>query len=167
MDHYAGDGLGGFEFVQTLNVEQLAFASIGDMNGDGNPDLVTSSAGEATVLDGDGRGGFAAPRRFEMGFGPLVGQVADFDGDAALDVVSTINFNNSVTVLTGDGRGGLSQPYHLEVGDFPDGLALSDLNGDGRLDAVVGIGDEFRVMLSGVSGVMIPKGEVRVDPRPR
>ncbi len=167
LDHYAGDGLGGFELVQRLNVEQLAFASIGDMNGDGNPDLVVSSTGEATVLDGDGRGGFAAPRRFEMGFGPLVGQVADFDGDAALDVVSTINFNNSVTVLTGDGRGGLSQPYHLEVGDFPDGLALSDLNGDGRLDAVVGIGDEFRVMLSGVSGVMIPQEEVRVGPRPQ
>ena len=102
-----GDGEGGFGEARRGT---FAFAErgwkvrLGDVNGDGHVDLVTSGMGErVSVLLGDGEGRFrpaeeSSPR---VGTGLWGIVLADFNGDGALDVATTSSGNNTVSVLLG------------------------------------------------------------------
>jgi hypothetical protein len=101
-----GDGAGGFTpapgspFAAGIAPQSLAAA---DFNGDGNKDLAVADSGNnaATVLFGDGTGGFtpAAGGTFALGLSPQSVAVADFNGDGQPDFV-TANLNgNTASVL--------------------------------------------------------------------
>jgi hypothetical protein len=118
--------------------------AIGDMNGDGTPDLVAGDnfIGPIFVMLGDGAGGLGAP----INAGQLPTRSAqnfialnDVDGDGKLDVVSADLFGN-VFFMLGDGSGGLGSPVSLITPAFTAGafgLAMADLNGDGNSDLAV------------------------------
>ena len=57
--------------------------AVGDMNGDGIPDIVTNGI---TILFGDGKGGFPTRRDF-LGAGGEPVILTDFDGDGKMDVL--------------------------------------------------------------------------------
>ena len=101
-----GNGTGGFAaaagspFGTGVNPQSVAVA---DFNGDGNPDIVAANSGgnTATVLLGDGTGGFTAATSspFATGANPQSAAVADFNRDGKPDFV-TANFNgNNATVF--------------------------------------------------------------------
>lgn len=116
----------------------------GDVNGDGQLDLITANAGsnDISVLLGDGNGGFrSAPGSpFPAGPAPHLLALGDLTGDSKLDVAVTSHDSNDVLVLQGDGRGGfrpaVGSPFSALRTPNPHnhGLALGDINGDGRLD---------------------------------
>ena len=62
--------------------------AVGDFNGDGRQDLATTrdSAGQVSVLLGDGLGGFGAPTNFNVGGDPRSVAVGDFNGDGKQDL---------------------------------------------------------------------------------
>jgi hypothetical protein len=117
--------------------------AIGDMNGDGNPDLVaiddSSFTGpQLTIILGTGDGHFGVKMNFPLRFEPSSIKLGDVNGDGNLDVVIANPEVGSVTVLLGDGRGGFAPQGRTDyaVGLGPLSLDLGDLERDGDLDIV-------------------------------
>src|SRR5271168_5263239 len=87
--------------------------AIGDLNGDGIPDLVVGNdegdnfiGGVASVLLGNGDGTFQAPVTYSYGAtGYTVVAVGDVNGDGILDLVMVSGESNSLGVLLGNGDG--------------------------------------------------------------
>ena len=63
--------------------------AIGDVNGDGKPDIVVANAGSNTVsvLLGNGNGTFQAQQTFATGIHPMSVVVGDLTGDGKPDIV--------------------------------------------------------------------------------
>jgi hypothetical protein len=74
---------------------------VGDVNGDGKADLVTSNVASNafSVLLGNGDGTFAVPFSPAAGTDPISGAVADFNGDGLADLAAADNYPHfTVTV---------------------------------------------------------------------
>ena len=116
----------------------------GDVNGDGKLDLVTAnnSDNDASVLLGDGKGGFtpAPGSPFPVGPGPYPLALADVNGDARLDIVAPNlgRKDGQITVLLGDGRGGFrpSAKSPFATAPRPYFVAVADVDGDGKQDVI-------------------------------
>jgi hypothetical protein len=143
-----GDGQGGFTpapnspFAVEVRPHTHGVAS-GDLNGDGNLDLVTDSWGtdQVEVLFGNGKGGFTIPGSFfAVGKHPYQRvRVADVNGDGKADIITTNLEGDNVTILLGDGRGGFKQSAGspFPCGDSPFNFAAGDVNGDGKPDLAI------------------------------
>lgn len=133
--------------------------AIGDVSGDGKPDLaVVNFSGQGTdtsddaitILFGNGDGTFkqAPGSPFKTGRLPVAVAVGDTNGDGFLDVASANMGGNSVTLLLGgknELRPAPGSPF--AVGHHPECVALGDLNGDGKADIVVANLEDNDVMI--------------------
>jgi hypothetical protein len=145
----AGASTLSFASSVTFAVGQAPSAvAVGDINGDGRPDLVvvnslsnTLSVLLNTTPTGAGVPSFATQQTFSVGMNPQAVAVGDFNGDGRSDLAVANFGNNSVLVLmdtTPAGTGTVSffaRPF--VVGGSPTALAVADLNGDGRPDLAV------------------------------
>jgi hypothetical protein len=120
------------------------FAVVGDLNGDGRPDIVASNYGSNTlsVLLQLASGGYAPAVTYSTGgTSPYDVTLGDVNGDGRLDAV-VANFNSStIAVLPGTGTGtgtfGTAAVYPTAgTNANPFGVRLGDINRDGRLDIV-------------------------------
>jgi len=122
--------------------------AVGDVNGDGRPDLLMVDAcawsgyeyctgsGVGVVLS-TGKGKFKHSSMYLTG-GTWATSLAlgDVNGDGRLDVV-VANFEN-VGVLLGNGDGTFQGAQTFGSGSNADAIALADVNGDGKLDLILG-----------------------------
>jgi hypothetical protein len=123
--------------------------ALGDLNGDGRPDLVTGNGGTGeflntvSVLLNKGDGSFGAGHDYEVGFVPRSVAIGDLNGDGKADVVTANDDDHTVSVLlnAGDGTFEARRAYPVgarpaEASERPDSIAIADLNGDGKPDLV-------------------------------
>lgn len=144
--------------------------AVGDLNGDGRPDVVTANALGDTVgvLLGNGRGGFATRAAFATGEGPVSVAVGDFNGDGRQDLVTANRDADTVSVLLGDGHGGFRARTDFIVGASPTAVAVGDFNADEKLDLVTSNADwsdgAANVLLGDGAGGFAPRIEVPTRP---
>ena len=171
-----GFGAGSYAPFVSLPVvsPQLGFA-LGDLNGDGKPDLVTANSPGSTISAYQNNSStgvistasFSPPVNVTTGNGPYHCLVVDLDGDGKLDIVTANNGGfgsaNTVSVLRNiatDGsltNGSFAARVDFEVAPGPTRLAVGDLDGDGRLDIAA-----ITATLSGGVSVLRNTGSVGV-----
>ena len=114
---------------------------VGDVNGDGKPDIVIANRYESTVtvLPGNGNGTFGAKAEYAVGsFGtqPRSIAIGDLNGDGKADILTANQGSNTVSVLLNNGNGTFAAKVDYIVGVNPVSVAVGDFNGDGKLDIV-------------------------------
>jgi hypothetical protein len=114
--------------------------AIGDLNGDGIPDVATADylGSAVSVLLGNGDGTYLTHVDYSLGtnipaFGLALG---DVNGDGYLDIVAAIHNNSGIYVLLGNGDGTFQAPQLNATTGSSNWVALADLNKDGNLDIV-------------------------------
>ena len=108
---------------------------LGDLNGDGNLDMVAYYSPEITVFMGNGDGTFQTGPTTTVGIlSSLV--VGDVNGDIHPDLISLIPDSPNVEVFSGNGDGTFQAETLYAAGSSPKSLALGDINGDGYPDIV-------------------------------
>lgn len=131
-------------------------ASTGDLNGDGNLDLVV--VGNAVdVLLGNGDGTFGAAVSFPVTLSAHSIKVGDFNNDGKLDV-GTMN-SGSASVLLGNGDGTLEAPLVAVVPGNNINLVVGDFNRDGKLDMATS-----NTASNGTINVIRGRGDGSFDP---
>ncbi len=156
-------------------VNDAVSLAVGDLNGDGKPDLVLASGSGSIVslLLGVGDGTFRPALNYNVGGSPSSVAVGDFNGDGKPDLVVTVtNGNNSsVNVLLGNGDGTFQAPrvvYNLGSFDMPSGAIVGDFNADGTVDiALANDGaSTVTVLLGGGDGTFGPSAGAKVGGMP-
>jgi hypothetical protein len=131
--------------------------TVADLNADGKPDVVVTTADANAVLValGGAGGNFSNFKTFNSGGQSPAHVVArDFNNDSKIDlaVANSLGVGNNVSILLGDGAGNFGAATAYAAGGSPTFIAPGDFNADNKLDLAV-------VANSGAQNVSILLGD--------
>ncbi len=157
---FLGNGDGTFQAptayatVCTNSIGPCQSLAVGDLNGDGKPDIALQSndttGGGMTILLNTGTGTFGAPTYYPVAipgtFANGAIAIGDVNGDKKPDVIVG---SDNVTAIVYLNQGGGTFAVHGTVGTVPlnptNNIVLADINNDKKLDIIIpdGLGDVF------------------------
>jgi len=112
--------------------------AIGDLNGDGIPDVaaVNRASNTVSVWFGVGAGTFGPKTDLPVGSDPRAVAIVDVNGDGKPDLVVANNVSSSVTIYLQDAGhpGQFLAAMTLATGTGPQYMTVGDVNGDGLAD---------------------------------
>ena len=113
--------------------------AIGDLNGDGRPDLAVANVGSnsVSVLLGNGDGTFQSQVSYGVQTHPTSVAIGDLNGDGRPDLAVSNADSASISILLGNGDGTFQSQVLYGTQAKPVQVAIADLNGDGKPDLVV------------------------------
>ena len=131
---YAGNGAGGFTGPTYADLPGVVRGglTLGDVNGDGIPDLVSS---DAYVAYGEGNGRFSKPVSYPNGGDGYNVVLADLRNNGLTDIVTSGYYVSSV--LLGEGKGNFEDGIWTGVSGGASCGVTADFNGDGKPDLAV------------------------------
>ena len=167
-NHYVGillgNGDGTFQpevnyvLPNDLSLSAPTFMAVGDLNGDGHPDLIVDTKvgsfffpTTSWILLGNGDGTFQ-PAAYTLGGPGGYVALADLNGDGILDIVT------AQAVYLGNGDATFRKPQPLpgiEIDGPFSSLAIADFNGDGKPDVAV--------LTDGMVGLLLGNGDGTFD----
>jgi hypothetical protein len=152
-------GFPGRPVVRLLgNNNALSALELGDVTGDGKPDLVFWSGTAIEMAAGNGDGTYGTRTTIGNGLGsPPSFVLADVNGDAKLDLVHGDRFATSLYVRLNNGAGGFAAATTHSIGTMGTvQVEARDLNNDGRRDLIALTGFDIVVLLNSASGFGAP-----------
>ena len=136
-----GNGNGTFQTSTSISTLTQFELGLGDLNGDGNPDLILGDFTDfVSVRLGNGDGTFGQQTLYQVFASPQCVLVADVDGDGKQDVLVGTFFGQDVALLRGNGDGTLEGEIEYDAPRNLDSLNVADFDGNGGTDILaVGI----------------------------
>ena len=124
--------------------------AIGDLDGDGKPDVAIANQGAASVsvyrnTSTSGTittSSLATNVDFTVGTSPFSVAIGDLDGDGKMDLAVANNSSNSISVLRNTSSvgsitsGSFATAVSFTTGSSPYSISLGDIDGDGKVDMV-------------------------------
>jgi Ca2+-binding RTX toxin-like protein len=152
--------------------------SIGDINGDGKPDLAVANNGSNnasillnTTTTGATTPTFATKVDFDTGSAPFSVSIGDINGDGKPDLAVANTISNSASILLNTTTTGATTPTFATKVDFPTGtqprsVSIGDINGDGKPDLAVAntnSGNASILLNTTTTGATTPTFATKVD----
>ncbi len=108
-----------------------------DLNNDGHQDLIYLRLGQSlNVQLGNGTGNFAAPITSATNTSATSFELADFNGDGILDIVTPDASPNTISLQIGYGDGSFATRVTTAASHAINGIASGDVDADGDIDIV-------------------------------
>lgn len=128
----------------------------GDLDGDGDVDIVAASNGKISIYKNNGDGTYAAKVDYT---GNAIGSafnhmaLADLNGDGNPDIIEATNSSAIISVFLNNGAGAFSTKTDLVMPNTPTfAVVAADLDGDGDKDIAASSGTKVSVFLNNGSG---------------
>jgi hypothetical protein len=141
---WLNDGLGTFEDSgQRLGDIFTIAASVGDLDGDGDADLLSGGwQGAVETWINDGAGAFAYLEQDQLDSWGHIHSIAlgDLDRDGDLDAIATVASGDPSQVWFNDGTGLFVTNQRISTSLTHD-VSLGDIDGDSDLDAMIAVGN--------------------------
>jgi flagellin-like hook-associated protein FlgL len=141
-----GNGNGSFggastQVISGLNGGRATNIALGDLDRDGNLDIITTnnSASSTRVLKGNGNGTFESFKSYNTTASYNSITLADLNNDGILDFVSAV-FSGQIQTMIGNGDGtfGAMKSFTASVGSVYGGAFVADLDNDGSMELLFG-----------------------------
>jgi len=145
VDVVLGNGDGSFKATQPIDRNDGGALAIGDVDGDGQVEILTSALFGAVLIKRNASGMFVPVLMVELGDTANSLAFADVNGDGKLDVVATNFF--SVAVRLGNGDGTFKPTQQFGGGNFAGSVVVRDLDGNGQPDFVISDSGGTRVQV--------------------
>ncbi|MEM7478480.1 MAG: FG-GAP-like repeat-containing protein, partial [Planctomycetota bacterium] len=135
---------------QTLGSEYSVYSAAGDVDRDGDVDVVVANSiqGPNRIWLNDGKGNFSVGQEIPYRYCAIV-KLGDLDADGDLDLMfGGLTRGAPMTMWVNNGSGTYTESSHSLGEAYCSSFDFGDLDGDGDLDIVGGIRGENRVWLN-------------------
>ena len=134
------------------SADALPIVAVGDFNGDGIPDIVSTPHGGIAISLGNGDGTFAAPLipNVDAADGINAFGMGDFNDDGITDLLVDDEDTRELTVLLGKGDGAFTVGQSMSFNT--QSIAIADFNGDGKLDLALSGSAQTTILMGNGDG---------------